>query len=142
MQTSHRNILGHKCIITPKRLNNEDLKSLDMKYFVYHESYNTKIEGASMACLCTCIKNIFDVHVQTKVHMSWTMPLYSNSGLYIKIHIFPGLTHQKYKFLFFFPDLDACFLYLRPLCISGDSKSMTIFLDQVTELVLSNNNKV
>ena len=94
-----------------------------------------------MAYQCTCIKNIFDVHVQTKVHLSWTGPLYSNSGLYIKIHI-PGLTHQNSNFLLFFPDPDALWLCLRPLCISGDFKSMTIFLDYVTELVLSNNNKV
>ena len=106
---THRNILGHTCIITLKILNHEDLKSLDMKYFLYHESYNTKIEGLYMACQCTCIKNIFDVHVQTKVHMSWTAPLYSNSCLYIKIHIFPGLTHQNSNFLLFFPDSDACF---------------------------------
>ena len=95
-----------------------------------------------MACQCTCIKNIFDVHVQTKVHLSWTVPLYSNSGLYIKIHICPGLTHKKSNFLLFFLDPDAFRLCPRPLCISGDCKSMTIFLDQVTELVLSINNKV
>ena len=117
------------CIITLKRLNHEYLKSLDMKYFLYHESYNTKIEGLSMACQCTCIKNIFDVHVQTKVHLSWATPLYSNSRLYIKIHIFPGLTHQKSNFLLFFLDPDAFQLCLRPLCIYGDCKSMTIFLD-------------
>ena len=50
------------CIITLKILNHEDLKSLDMKFFLCHESYNTKIEGPYMACQCTCIKNIFDVH--------------------------------------------------------------------------------
>ena len=107
---THRNILGYTCIITLKRLNHEDLKSLDMKYFLYHESYNTKIEGLSMACQCTCIKNIFDVHVQTKVHLSSTTPLYSNSGLYIKLHICPGLTHQKSNFLLYFPNLNACCL--------------------------------
>ena len=95
-----------------------------------------------MACQCTCIKNIFDVHVQIKVQLSWTAPLYSKSELYIKIHICPGLTHQNSNFLLFFLDPDAIWLYLRPLCISGDCKSMTIFLDQVTELVLSINNKV
>ena len=58
---THRNILVHTCIITLKRLNHEDLKSLDMKYFLYHESYNTKIEGPYMSCQCTCIKNIIDV---------------------------------------------------------------------------------
>ena len=92
------------CIITLKRLNHEDLKSLDMKYFLHHESYNTKIEGPYMARQCTCIKIIFHVHVQTKVNLSRTAPLYSNSGLYIKIHICPGLTHQKSNFLLFFPD--------------------------------------
>ena len=90
-----------------------------------------------MACQCTCIKNIFDLHVQTKVHLSWTAPLYSNFGLYIKIHICPGLTHQNSNFLLFFPDPDALWLHLRPLCISSNCKSMTIFLDQVSELVLS-----
>ena len=48
---THRNIIDHMCIITLKILNHEDLKSLDMKYFLYHESYNTKIEvlnGLSM----------------------------------------------------------------------------------------------
>ena len=113
-----------------------------MKYFLYHESYNTKIEGPSMDCQYTCIKNIFDVHVKTKVHLSWTAPLYSNSGLYIKIHICLGLTHQNSNFILFFSDPDALWLCLRPLCISGDCKSMTIFLDQVIELVLSINNKV
>ena len=90
-----------------------------------------------MAYQCTCIKNIFDVHVQTKVHLSWTVPLYSNSGLYIKIHLCRGLTHQNSNFLLFFPDPDALWLRLRPLCIFGDYKSITIFIDQVTELVLS-----
>ena len=113
-----------------------------MKYVLYHESYNTKIKGLSMVCQCTCIKKIFDVHVQKKVHMSWTAPLYSNSGLYITIHICLVLTHQKSNFLLFFLDPDAFRLCLRSLCIFGDYKSMTIFLDQVTELVLSNNNKV
>ena len=130
------------CIITLKRLNHGYLKSLVMKYFLYHESYNTKIEGLSMACQCTCIKNISDVHGKTKVHLSWTAPIYSKSGLYIKIHSFHGITHQKSNFLLFFPDPNACFFFRRPLCISGDFKSMTIFLDQVTELVLSSNNKV
>ena len=130
------------CIITLKILNHEYLRSLDMKYFLYHESYNTKIEGLSMSYECTCIKNLFDVHVQTKVHLSWTAPLYSNSGLHIKIHICLGLTHQKSNFLLFFPDPDAFWLCLRPLCITSNCKSMTIFLDQVTELVLSINNKV
>ena len=54
-----------------------------------------------MAYQCTCIKNIFDLHVQTKVHISWTTPLYSNSGLYIKVHICRGLTHKKSNFLLF-----------------------------------------
>ena len=108
---THRNILGYTCIITLKILNHEDLKSLDMKYFLHHESYNTKIELPSMACQCTCIKKIFDVHVQKKVHLSWTTPIYSKSMLYIKIHIFLGLTHQKYKFLMFFPNPYACFLF-------------------------------
>ena len=40
--TLHINILGHTCVITLKILNHEDLKILDMKYFLYHESYNTK----------------------------------------------------------------------------------------------------
>ena len=62
---THRNILGHTCIITLKRLNHEYLKILDMKYFLYHEIYNTKVEGPYMACQCTCIKNIFDVHANT-----------------------------------------------------------------------------
>ena len=78
-----------------------------MKYFLYHESYNTKIEGPYMSCQYTCMKNIFDVRVQTKVHLSWTVPLYSNSRLYLKIHICPGLTHQNSNFLLFFPDSDA-----------------------------------
>ena len=82
-----------------------------MKYFLYHESYNRKIEGPYMVRQCTCIKNIFDVQVQTKVHLSWTAPLYSNSGLYIKIHICPRLTHQNYNFLLFFLDPNACFLF-------------------------------
>ena len=129
-------------MIKLKRLNHEYLKSLDMKYFVYHESYNTKIEGSSMACQCTCIKNIFFVHVQTKVHMSSTAPLYSSSKLYIKIHICPGITQKKYNFLLFSLDPDSSRLCLRPLCISGDYKSMKISIDQVTELALSNNNKV
>ena len=50
-------------------VNNEYLKSLDMKYVLYHEIYNTKIEGPYMASQCTCIKNIIDVHVN-KVHLS------------------------------------------------------------------------
>ena len=33
-----------------------------MKYFLYHEIYNTKIVGPYMACQRTCIENIFDVH--------------------------------------------------------------------------------
>ena len=123
-------------------MNHEYLKRLDMKYFLYHEIYNTKIECPSMACQCTCIKIIFDVHVKTKVNISWTTPLYSNLRLYIKIHIFPGLRHQKYNFLLFFSKPDACHLCLQPLCISGDCKSRIVFLDHVTKLILSNTNKV
>ena len=33
-----------------------------MKYFLYHESYDTKTLGPYMAYQCTCIKKIFDVH--------------------------------------------------------------------------------
>ena len=39
-----------------------------MKYFLYHESYNTKIEGPYMACQCACIKNIIDVHANKSAY--------------------------------------------------------------------------
>ena len=57
------------CIITLKILNHEDLKILDMKYFLYHESYSTKIEGPYMACQCTYIKNIIDVHANKSTYV-------------------------------------------------------------------------
>ena len=109
--------------------------------FLYHESYNKKIEGPYMVCECTCIKNIIDVHVNKSTYVLHRA-LKSKFLLYRKIHIFPRLTHKNSKFLLFFPDPNACCLYPRPLYISSNCKSMKIFLDQVTELVLSNNNKV
>ena len=62
-----RNILGHMSIITLKILNHENLKSLDMKYFLYHESYNTKIEGPYMACQCTCANKSASVLDRTPI---------------------------------------------------------------------------
>ena len=68
-------MLGHTCIITLKRLNHEDLKSLDMKYFLYHESYITKIVSPYMSCQCTCIKNIFDVHANKSTYVLDRAPI-------------------------------------------------------------------
>ena len=56
-------------------MNHEDLKSLDMKYFLYHESYNTKIEGPYMAYQCTCIKNIIDVHENISISFQDHAPI-------------------------------------------------------------------
>ena len=72
---SHRNIIGHMCIIALKIPSHEDLKRLDMKYFLYHESYNTKVEGPYMSCQCTCIKNIFDVHANKSTFVLYHAPI-------------------------------------------------------------------
>ena len=56
-------------MITLKIMNHEDLKILDMKYFLYHECYNTKIEGPYMAFQCTCIKKIIDVHANKSTYV-------------------------------------------------------------------------